>query len=230
MGRWGDYFISGSAAMADNLRDAPDSSINMGFAIGDPVTAIGVEVYWGISSTKNFNGNGGLGVTAGRVLVNRYNLQVAVAGGVLNAYSYGIEPGRNPTTGYGAVTVAVPLRPRDPSFQQVLQFSAGGGGEDFAEVGNDFQTGSSGFFAAAGLEVLPNLGLSVGVSSRSTNVNVSYIPSRNLSIFVYLAGVDVFNDAPWGAEGLLSVGWSDNWRTGFSTIAPERSDSRLLGK
>jgi hypothetical protein len=219
VGGWGDYFIAGTAATrgsADQeLRDFLDGSVNAGFAIGDPVRAIGVEVFWGAGSIKEFNANGGFGFSAGRLLLNRWNLQVAAAGGILDAYQYGNETGRRFSTPYGAVTVAVPLRPRDPVFKQVLQVSVGGGGKGFAQIDSDFSVSDGGFFAAAGVEVLPNLGVSAGVSSRSTVVNLSYIPFRSLPIFVNLAAADVFDATPYGVSGLLTVGWSDNWRTGF---------------
>ena len=222
VGGWGDYFISGTAGTPGRLREnnQPDGSVNAGFAIGDPVKAIGVDLYWGTGSINNFNANGGFGISAGRLLVNRWNLQVAAAGGVIDVFQYGDEPGRRISSPYGAVTVAVPLRPRDPVFKQVLQVSVGGGGEGFAEIDTNFQTGSGGFFAAAGLEVLPNLGLSAGVSNRSTVVNVSYIPFRNLPIFVNLTAADVFDTTPYGPIGLLTVGWSDNWRSGFFNANP----------
>jgi hypothetical protein len=221
VGGWGDYFISGSAGTPDKLRDGTvDGSINMGISIGDPVRAIGVDLYWGISSIKTFNDGGSFSAAAGRVLVNRPNLQVAVAGGVIDGFTYSGEAGRTPRTGFGAITVAVPLRPADPSFQQVLQLTAGGGGEGFAEIDSNFETSSGGFFVAAGVELLPNLGFSVGVSSRSTNMNVSYIPFRNLPVFVNVAAVDVFDDTPWGTVGVLSVGWSDNFRRGYFSPQP----------
>ncbi|QVL53675.1 MAG: hypothetical protein KFB97_04780 [Cyanobium sp. M30B3] len=219
VGGWGDYFIAGTAATPDRLREnnAPDGSVNAGFAIGDPVRAIGVELYWGTGSINNFNANGGFGFSAGRLLVNRWNLQVAAAGGVIDFYQYGDEPGRRFSSPYGALTFATPLRPRNPQFQQVLQFTVGGGGKGFAQIDSNFQISDGGFFAAAGVEVLPNLGVSAGVSNRSTVVNLSYIPFRNLPIFVNLAAADVFDATPYGAIGLLTVGWSDNWRNGFFT-------------
>lgn len=216
VGGWGDFFISGTAGTRGNidqkLRDFLDGSVNAGFAIGDPVRAIGVELYWGAGSIKDFNANGGFGFSAGRLLVNRWNLQVAAAGGVIDFYQYGDEPGRRFSTPYGAVTFATPLRPRNPQFQQVLQFSVGGGGKGFAQIDSNFQISDGGFFAAAGVEVLPNLGVSAGVSNRSTVVNVSYVPFRTLPIFVNLAAADVFDATPYGVSGLLTVGWSDNWR------------------
>lgn len=218
VGGWGDYYIAGSAATPGKLRNGVvDASINMGFGLGDPVRTLGLEVNWGIGSIKNLNANGSVSFAAGRILVNRPDLQVAVAGGLLDAYSYGNEAGQPSVNGYGAVTAALPLRPSDPDFQQVVQFSAGGGGNSFSAIDGNFQTTSSGFFAAAGIELTPYLGLSVGQSTRSTNVNLSFIPFRTLPIFVNLLAADVFDATPFGTVGVLTVGWGDSLRRGFFT-------------
>jgi len=216
VGRWGDYFISGSAATAGNLRDGvPDGSINLGMGFGDPIRAVGLDVSWGIGSIQQFGSNGGFSASIGRVLVNQPSLQVSVAGGLLDAVTYGFEPDQeDPADEYGAITVATPLRPGDPNFQQVLQFTAGVGGKRFAAIDSNFEGPGTGFFAAAGVEVTPNLGASLGWSGRSTNVNLSYIPFRAVPIFVNLLAADVFNSTPYGTIGVLSVGWGDNFRTG----------------
>lgn len=216
VGGWGDYYIAGSAATPGKTRDGVvDGSLNMGFSLGDPERLIGLDLNWGIGSIKNFNSNGSVAVAAGRILVNRADLQVAVAGGLLDAYVYGDEAGQPQVNGYGAVTVAVPLRPGDPRFPQRLQFSVGAGGNSFSAIDGNFQSTETGFFAAAGIEVLPNLGVSLGQSSRSTNVNLSWIPLRRLPVFVNLVAADLFDVTPFGTVGVLSVGWGDSLRRGF---------------
>ncbi len=216
VGGWGDYYIAGSAGTSGKQRGGvPDGSVNLGFAVGDPVRSLGMDVYWGIGSTKNFNANGSVGLAVGRTLVNRRDLQVAVAGGLMDAYSYGNEEGKPAVNGYGAITVALPLRPADPVFPQRLQLSAGGGGNSFAAIDANFQATETGFFVAAGVDLLPNLGFSVGQSSRSTNVNLSWIPFRGLPVFVNLMGADVFDATPYGTVGVLSVGWGDSLQRGY---------------
>jgi len=216
VGGWGDYYIAGSAGTPGKTRDgSPDGAINLGFGVGDPLRSIGLEVYWGIGSIKSFNANGSVGMSAGRILVNRPDLQVAVAGGVLDAYAYGNEAGKPAVNGYGAVTVALPLRPGDARFPQRLQLSAGGGGNSFASIDANFQSTEAGFFVAAGVDVLPNLGFSVGQSSRSTNLNLSWIPFRSLPVFVNLVAADVFEATPFGTVGVLSVGWGDSLQRGY---------------
>lgn len=216
VGGWGDYFLSGSAGTPGNLRDgSPDGSLNLGFGLGDPERFLGADVFWGIGSIRNLNDNGAFGGALGRVLVRRPDLVVAAAGGVVEAFSYGSEANPQPTNGYGALSVALPLRPADPVFPQLVQFTAGGGGSSFAAVNTSFQTAETGVFGAVGLEVTPNIGFSVGVSSRGANVNLSWIPLRDWPVFVNVMAADVFSETPWGTVGVLSIGWGDSLRTGL---------------
>lgn len=215
VGRWGDYFLSASAGTPGDTRPDADASFSLGFGLGDPERLLGAEVYWGIGSFKDFNANGGFGGAVGRVLVNRPELQVSVAGGVLDAYTYGTEANPQPINGYGALTVAFPLRPKDPTFPQMVQFTLGGGGSSFAAIDTTFELTEAGVYAAAGLEVLPNLGVSMGWSGRSTNVNLSWVPLRTFPVFVNLVAADVFSATPFGTVGVLTVGWGDNLQSGF---------------
>ncbi|MFM7266473.1 MAG: hypothetical protein ACKOZW_12965 [Cyanobium sp.] len=216
VGGWGDYYIAGSVGTPGRTRGGTvDGSVNLGFSLGDPERLVGFDVNWGIGSIQNFNSNGSVAVAAGRILVNRPDLQVSVAGGLLDAYVYGFEPGQPQLNGYGAVTVAIPLRRGDPEFPQRLQVSVGGGGNSFSAIDGNFQTKGNGFFAAAGMDVLPNLGVSIGQSSRSTNLNLSWIPLRRLPVFVNLVAADLLDVTPFGTVGVLSVGWGDSLRRGF---------------
>ena len=215
VGGWGDYFLSASAGTAGNLRPDADASFNLGFALGDPEKLVGVDVYLGIGSFKNFNANGAFGADMGRLLVNTPNLQLGVAGGVIDAYTYGTEANPQPINGYGAITAALPLRGRGTSPPRLVQFTLGGGGSSFGAIDSNYQLSSSGMFGAAGVELLENLGLSVGVSGRSTNVVLSWIPLRTVPIFVNLTAADVAAVTPWGTIGVLTIGWGDSLKNGY---------------
>lgn len=215
VGGWGDYFLSASAGTPGNLREgSPDASFNVGFGIGDPEKLLGVELYAGIGSFKTFNANGSFGASVGRLLVNNPDLQLAVAGGVIDAFSYGTEANPQPINGYGAITAAMPLFKGSP---RILQFTLGGGGSSFAAIDTSYELTSGGMFGSLGIEVLENLGFSVGVSGRSTNVVLSWIPLRSLPIFVNLMAADVAATTPWGTVGVLTMGWGDNLKSGFVT-------------
>lgn len=215
VGRWGDYYLSASAGTPGNLRPDVDASLNLGFGLGDPERLLGVDVNWGTGSFKNFNANGAFGASIGRVLVNTPNLQLGAAGGVIDAYSYGTEPNPQPINGYGAITAALPLRSGASSSPRMVQFTLGGGGSSFGAIDTSYALSSNGMFGAAGVELFENLGFSVGVSGRSSNVNLSWVPFRSLPIFVNLMAADVFAATPWGTIGVLTVGWGDNLHNGF---------------
>jgi hypothetical protein len=218
VGGWGDYFVSASAGTPGNLRDGSiDASFNLGFGIGDPERLLGAEIYMGIGSFKTFNANGSFGASIGRLLVNSSDLQLGVAGGVIDAYSYGSEGNPQPINGYGAITAALPLRRGESRPPRAVQFTLGGGGSSFASIDSSYELSESGLFGAAGIEVLENLGFSVGVSGRSTNVVLSWIPLRTVPIFVNLMAADVFATTPWGTIGVLTMGWGDNLKNGFVT-------------
>ena len=217
VGGWGDYFFSASAGTAGNLRPDIDASFNLGFALGDPEKLVGVDVFLGVGSFKNLNANGAFGASVGRLLVNTPNLQLGVAGGVIDAYSYGTEANPQPINGYGAITAALPQRRGPTNPPRLVQLTLGGGGSSFAAIESNFQLRSSAMFGAAGVELLDNLGLSVGVSGRSTNLMLSWIPFRTVPIFVNLTAADVGAITPWGTIGVLTVGWGDSLKNGFAT-------------
>lgn len=214
VGGWGDYFVSASAGTRQG-GDA-DASFNLGFSLGDPQRLVGMDVYWGIGSFKNLNANGSVGASLGRILVNQPDLQLSVAGGVIDAYTYGTEPNPQPVNGYGALTAAFPLR-QGAGSSRTVQFTLGAGGSSFAAIDTTYELTSTGFYGAAGVELLENLGASVGVSGRSTNVVLSWVPFRTLPIFVNLMAADVFASTPWGTVGVLTMGWGDSLQTGFAT-------------
>lgn len=213
---WGSYYVGVSGGTPDRLREdgQPDGSFNAGFGLGDFFKTLAVQLDWGVGSVKNLGANGGFSVSAGRLLLDQPRLQLAASGGVLSIYTYGNEPNREPASGFGVLTLATPLRPQQWDFQQVLQFSLGYGGWQFAYLDPvTYEGDTTGFFTALGVQISRNTGLSASWSARGTNVNLSYTPFRDLPIYLNLAGLDVFDASPWGPRAVLSLTWGDDFRT-----------------
>lgn len=213
---WGDFYITGSAGTPGRQRgNQVDGSLGAGFGLGNDQELIALELNWSIGSINNFNANGAFNLFASRILVNEPRLQVAVGGGVFDLYTYGNEEPQPDPTGYGVLTVALPLREPNFEFNQVLQLSLGVGGRDFVALNNSFEGSSYSAFGAIGVELAPNIGLSAGISGRGTNVNLSYTPFRQLPITINLLAADVFDRSPFGTVGVLSLSWGDNFRRGL---------------
>jgi hypothetical protein len=204
--QWDEAFISGSAATPGNLRDGQvDASINLGLGLGNPDRLAAVEVNWNIGSVNNFNDNGSFDLEAGRVVTETPRWQFAAGGGLLSIYAYGTESGRDDANGYGVFTAATVLRPNDSHFPQLLQFSAGVGGNRFASINDQFESPDFGYFLALGMEITPQLGASIGRSGRGTNVVLSYLPSRDTPIYLDLIAANVFDENPYGTVGVLRL-------------------------
>jgi len=211
---WGDYSIGFSAATPGKIRDNVDGSLNASVGFGDANKYVSIELDFGIGSIKRFAGNYGFSASISRMLVSSSRWQVAAGAGWSDFYSTGYE-GRVPPNGYGVVTAATPLRPKNAAFQQVLQLSLGVGGNNFASMDENFTGPIFGYFGSIGVEVSPRLGVSAGVSGRGTNLELSYVPFSDLPISLGLVVGDVFNSSPWGTVGALTLSWGDNFRTGF---------------
>lgn len=218
---WGDFYFQASAGIGGgrDLSDGDfDAAFNAGIGFGDQRELVAVELRWNIASFKNFNSNGSFDVAVGRTLIDQPRLQVSVTGGIFDVYAYRRAPSSETlpaATGFGVVTVALPLRKPNFRFNQVLQISLGVGGRDFAALDENFEASDVSPFGAIGVELTPNVGLSAGVSGRGANLNLSYTPFREVPIAINLLAADVFNQSPFGTVGVFTVSWGDNFRRGL---------------
>lgn len=215
---WGDFYFQASAATAGTGRDVIDSAFSAGIGFGDERRLVAMELRWNMASFKNFNSNGSFDVAMGRTLIDQPRLQVSVTGGIFDVYAYRQAPSNESIpspTGFGVITMALPLREPNFRFNQVLQISVGVGGRDFVSLDENFEGNDVSVFGAIGVELAPNIGLSAGVSGRGVNANLSYTPFRGLPIAINLLAADVFNQSPFGTVGVFTVSWGDNFRRGL---------------
>lgn len=211
---WGDYYVSLGGATPGKLRDGQiDGSAVVGFGIGDIFKTLAIEFDWGIGSIKNLNANGWFSLSGSRILLDQPRLQIAAGGGVFSALTYGNEGNPEPSTGYGVVTFSTPLRPDRWDFKQVLQFSLGYGGWQFAYLDSNFQGETTAPFTALGLQLTSNAGISASWSPRGTNLNFSYVPFRSLPLYFNVLGSDLFDRSPWGPRAVFFITWGDEFRS-----------------
>ena len=207
----GDWWAALSAGTPGKLRGGVvDGSASVGIGLGNAFKTVSVGLTWNVGSINYLNANGGFDVAISRVLVTSPAFELALSGGYMNFAEYGNESGTWFPNLYGVVSASTVLRRRNP-FKQLLTVSAGIGGNNFAYLGPDFRGPSTGYFAAVGLELTPQLGASAGLSGRGTNIALSYAPfPRSLPVTINLMAADVFNSSPYGTIGILSVAFGGN--------------------
>lgn len=206
--QWGEGWIGGFGATADNFRDGTvDATLNMRLGLGDPDKWLAIQAGWDIASYRNLNANGSFDLRIARVLYESRQWQITAGGGLLEIGRYGNETGRVDTNGYGVVTFATPLRHQQTDFSQLLQFSLGVGGNRFAPVpeGEFLPTDTMGYFLAVGMQVTPNIGISLGRSGRGANAVLSWLPDNEFPLYLEAAAVDLFDESAGGRVAVFSV-------------------------
>lgn len=211
---WGNYFVSTSIYGYEQWqRSDPfvDGCLNLGVGFGNPRSAIAVEVDYNLESYRAVPGGGSFDVRVGRSLADGPRFKAAVSAGWLRVASYGALADE-PSSPYGVLTLAWPLRPGDPAFRQTLQFNVGGGGGRFQRIDQGWLP-SQGAFASLGVELAPNVGISAGWVGRGVNASLSVVPARGVPLFVTLSGVNLDNSSNAGRAVVLSLTWGGSFRT-----------------
>jgi hypothetical protein len=211
---WGNYFVSTSLYGYDQVGAAEpfvDGCLNLGVGFGNPRTAIAVEVDYNLESYRGLPDGGSVDVRVGRSLADQPRFKAAISAGWLRAATYG-QLSREPSSPYGVLTLAWPLRPNDPGFRQTLQLNVGGGGGRFQRI-DQAGLSSQGLIASVGVELAPNVGLSAGWVGRGINASLSVVPVRGMPLFVTLSGVNLDNSGNVGRAAVLSLTWGGSFRT-----------------
>lgn len=207
----GDWWGALSAGTPGNLRGGVvDGSASVGVGLGNAFDTVAMGFTWNVGSINYLNANGGFDAAISRALYTSPAFELMLGGGAMNLFEYGNEAGSYFPNLYGVVTASTVLR-KQGEFKQLLSLSGGVGGNNFAYLSSDFTGPTTGYFAAVGLELTPQLGGSVGFSGRGSNISLSYVPfPRYLPMSVNVLAADVFNSSPYGTVGILTIGFGGN--------------------
>ena len=212
---WGDYFVSTYIYGYEGGRSrsllTTDGGVSVGMGFGDARKLLALELDLNLESVADLNNGGSLDVRLGRELFRSPNYVIQLGGGWLGVASYG----RWPTSGgspYGVVSAAWPLRPHDPEFPQTMQVNLGGGSGRFQRLDAANQI-SDGVIASVGVDLAPNLGVSVGWAGRGLNTSISYVPLRGTPLSVSLSGANLTNEGGGGRAVAFSLSWGGSFRT-----------------
>ncbi len=213
--QWGDFYAASAVFAYENSNRQGattwDGGIYVGGGLGSMERSIAVELDFNLESLADQDNGGSFDVRVARQLIKRKNFSLVAGGGWLAVASYGNWPveGGSP---YGVFTAAWPLQPNHPSFWRVMQINLGGGKGRFQRI-DATDLSSQGFFGSVGVELTPNLGISLGWAGKGLNSSLSLVPLRGTPIYVSLSGTNLTNVDNTGRAGVLAVSWGGKFRT-----------------
>jgi hypothetical protein len=207
---WGDLFASVTVAGADRIRNEVDSSISAGLGLGNPRTAVGVELAYNLLSIRNFAENGSFEAKVHREIFANDTTQAAAAVGWNNFVSYGDDVAGSESGVYGVVSAAHLLQPNNPANRLPITGTLGVGGGSFSDEGSDV-----GVLAGVGLQVDPRLSLNAAWSGVGLNVGASVVPIPEIPLTLTAVYGDVTNNTAAGSVATLTIGYGFNFGPRF---------------
>ena len=207
---WGDVFASITVAGADRLRNEVDGSMSVGFGLGDPKTAVGVELAYNLLSLRRFAENGSFDAKVHREIIATDTTQGAVAVGWNNFVNYGDNVRGSESSVYGVVSVAHLLQPDNPVNRLPITGTLGAGSGNFS--GDDSDVG---VLAGVGLQVDPRLSLNAAWSGVGLNVGASVVPIPEIPLTLNAVYGDIANNTDAGSVATFTVGYGFNFGPRF---------------
>ncbi len=205
---WRQAFIGGGVNFPlDDGRT--DGALAVGFGLGDPARAVGLEVTASITSVGggnefDFGDSGGLGFKVHKF----FSDGTAVAVGWANAVKWGDSDGEENTI-YGVVTRAFNLEPNNPTHKLPPTVSLGVGSGSFRSRGAiEDDNNSANFFGSVGLRTTPQVSLVTSWTGNRLNVGTSFVPLKKVPIVVNTFFTDVTSNFDDGIGLTVSAGYA----------------------
>ncbi|MDJ0733941.1 MAG: hypothetical protein QNJ47_07630 [Nostocaceae cyanobacterium] len=186
-----------------------DGALAVGFGLGDPAKAVGLEVTASITSVGggddfDFGDSGGLGFKVHKF----FSDGTAVAVGWANAVKWGDADDEDETI-YGVVTRSFPLEPNSPTNKLPLTVSLGIGSGSFRSRGAiEADENNPNFFGSVGLRATPQVSLISSWTGNRLNVGTSFVPLKKVPVVVHTFFTDVTSNFDDGIGLTVSAGYA----------------------
>ncbi len=192
--------------------DTADAAFSTGFGLGDARRYVGLEVNVSSGSLAKFGSNGDLGLKLHRNLPGN----AAIAVGWDSGITWGKANTDTVSTVYGVATKVFQLNPKNSVNKMPLTVSLGIGGGRFRSYNTlDVNGGNLGVFGSLGLQVAPQASVVSTWTGRDLNLGMSFVPVKNLPIFVTAAAANVLGNHDNNTLFTLSVGMGFNYSNAF---------------
>lgn len=206
---WGRVYAGVSLVNRGRSNNNADGSASIGFGLGNPRRAVGIDIATNIISLSNsdgrdaFAGSGSVDLKVHRILPG----EIALAIGWENALAWGDARNQDSSV-YGVISRSFPLQPNNPRNSMPLLLSVGVGGGRFRSTEQILnREGGVGVFASAGLRLTPQFSLLANWTGQDLNAGMSFIPFPEIPFSLTLGAVDLTGSAGDGARFALSLGY-----------------------
>jgi hypothetical protein len=209
---FGDAYTGLALSDRRPTNDNADAAFSTGFGLGDARRTVGLEVNISSGSIAKFGSNGDVGLKLHRQLPGN----AAVAIGWDSGITWGKENRDTVSTVYGVATKAFLLNPQSDVNKVPLTVSLGIGGGRFRSYDAvDAGRTSLGVFGSLGLQVAPQAAVVSTWTGRDLNLGMSFVPVKNLPIFVTAAAANVFGNRDNNTLFTFSIGMGFNYSNAF---------------
>lgn len=180
-----------------------DLGLGAGFGLGSSRELVALEVGVNQFGLEQVNRGGSLDVRVARDIPISSTVRLAIAGGALSVLAYGDADDTGPSA-FVVSSLEVPIRLR--SISRRMQVNVGYGDNQF-ESAASADLFDQGIFASVGIDVLENLGFSLGGSTVGLSTKLSYIPWRGTPFSINVLGNNLSNRRDAGRSAVLSFTW-----------------------
>jgi hypothetical protein len=192
--------------------DTADAAFSTGFGLGDARRYAGLEVNVSSGSLAKFGSNGDVGLKLHRNLPGN----AAIAIGWDSGITWGKANTDTVSTVYGVATKVFQLNPNNAVNKMPLTVSLGIGGGRFRSYNTlDANGGNPGIFGSLGLQVAPQASVVSTWTGRDLNLGMSFVPVKNVPIFVTAAAANVLGNNNNNTLFTLNVGVGFNYSNAF---------------
>jgi hypothetical protein len=209
---FGDAYSGLAFSNRRPTQDTADAAFSTGFGLGDARRYAGLEVNVSSGSLAKFGSNGDVGLKLHRNLPGN----AAIAIGWDSGITWGKANNDSVSTLYGVATKVFPLNPNNTVNKMPLTVSLGIGGGRFRSYNTlDANGGNPGIFGSLGLQVAPQASVVSTWTGRDLNLGMSFVPVKNLPIFVTAAAANVLGNNNNNRLFTLNIGVGYNYSNAF---------------
>lgn len=204
----GDYFLYLTPYLYEKSSGdwTADVGIGGGFGLGSSRDLVAVEFNVIHYALDDFDRGGGLDLKVAHEWMPTEELRIGIAAGGLSVLSYGDAKDQG-ASAFLVSSLEFPIMFGEASRR--MQINLGYGDNQFRDAKSSSLL-DSGVFASAGIDIIDNLGISMGWSAAGFSTKLSFLPWRGTPLSIDMSTNNLTDHRDAGRSAVLSLTWGGN--------------------